>query len=173
MFLMMSYRTTEAHGFYQKFIHNEERQALLLEHGLKVAGSVHPVNWELFGAILTGDKSKGGYGSDLSQHEIKSATEGSSFEYQYHLHGGLKKLDDDMVVNHIFVSYSPDYKDVEVRMIPGASLKDKFSSWLPGLKKNYEGPKRKQRFRRSIPYGVVKKLGTLVMKISGGVLVTS
>lgn len=165
------YNIKEAFEFYRKFIYNEEHQALLTQHGFHVAGSIPSINWELFSAILTGDKGKGGYGSDLNDYEIKSSVEKSSFEYQYHLHGGQTKLKDDIKVSHIFISYSSDYKDIEVRIVKGDNLKDIFSSWLPGLIKNYEGPNRQQRYRKSIPYGLVVKSGVLLLKTQDGNLV--
>lgn len=110
----MEYHIKEAFAFYKKFIYNEEKQLLLTKHSLHVAGSVPAVDWELFGAILTGDKGKLGYGADLEHFEIKSSVLGGSFEYQYHLNGGKQKLLDDMVVDHIFISYTPDYKNITV-----------------------------------------------------------
>jgi len=171
MFYAMKYHLGEAYDFYKKFIYNKEKQTLLAERNLHVAGSVPSVDWELFGAILTGDDGKGGYGSDLKRHEIKSSVSGASFEYQYHLNGGMKKLADDMKVDHIFISYSPDYRDIEARVIKGTVLKKTFKGWEPGLIENYAGPNRKQRYRRSISYGTVKSDGKLILKIEQGELV--
>lgn len=168
----MRYHLQEAYDFYKKFIYNEEKQVLLTKHNFRIAGSVPSVDWELFGAILTGDDGKGGYGSDLLHHEIKSSVGVSSFEYQYHLHGGEQKLLDDAIVNHLFISYSPDYKNIEVRLVQGSFLKSKFQSWLSALRKNYRGNNPRQRYRRSIPYGTVKKEGKLMMKVELGELVS-
>lgn len=168
---MVKYRIKEAAAFYKKFIYNEEHQALFKKHNLHIAGSVPSIDWELFGAILTDDKGKAGYGSDLEHYEIKSSVDGASFEYQYHLHGGMTKLKEDMEVTHIFVSYSPDYKNLEVRVVEGAQLKDVFSSWLPGLRANYEGENRKQRYRKSISYGRVCREGKMILKVQNGALV--
>jgi len=166
------YDIGEAYTYYKKFIYNEERQVLLKRYGLHVAGSVPSIDWELFGAILTGDHGKQGYGSDLTGHEIKSSVERASFEYQYHLHGGKQKLLDDMKVRHIFISYSDDYKNIEVRRMDGKQLKERFRAWLPGLEQNYaEGPGRRQRYRKSIPFGIVKKNGVLIMSVKDGELV--
>lgn len=167
----IKYNLEEAFEFYRKFIYNVEHQAILAKHGFHVAGSIAPINWEVFAAILTGDNGKAGYGSDLTQHEVKSSVEKSSFEYQYHLNGGRVKLQDDMKVNHIFVSYSSDYKDIEVRLVEGEKLRHFFESWMPGLIENYEGPNRKQRYRKSIPYGYVKNHGILILKAENGYLV--
>jgi hypothetical protein len=168
-----SLNISEAHAFYTKYIYNEEHQKLLAEHGFHTAGSIAPVNWELYASILTGDNGKGGYGSDLKHFEVKSAVNRNSFEYQYHLNGGKTKLKDDMVVNHIFISYSRDYKDIEVRLVEGKVLKPTFESWLPGLIANYEGANRRQRYRKSISFGFVAANGVTVLKTSGGKLVQS
>lgn len=167
----IKYYLDEAYNFYKRFIYNVEHQAILREQGFHVAGSIASVNWEVFASILTGDKGKEGYGSDLTHHEVKSAIDGGSFEYQYHLKAGKVKLNEDMEVNHIFISYSPDYKDIEVRLLKGQILKQTFESWLPGLIENYEGATPKQRYRKSVSYGFVKTNGVLILKTEDGNLV--
>ncbi len=171
MIATQEYNIQAAYDFYRKFIYNEEHQALLTTNNFHIAGSVHPINWELFSAVLTGDKGKGGYGSDLNKYEVKSSVNKNSFEYQYHLRGGRTKLADDMKVNHIYISYSPDYKNIEVRLVPGEKLRDIFESWEDGLIKNYEGPNRRQRYRKSISFGRVEKSGKLILKTEDGQLV--
>jgi hypothetical protein len=167
----IKYNLQDAYEFYRKFIYNEEHQDILKDHGFHAAGSVAAVNWEVFASILTGDKAKGGYGSDLVSHEVKSSINGGSFEYQYHLKAGKVKLHEDMKVNHIFISYSPDYKDVEVRLLEGSKLKATFEKWMPGLIENYEGPAPRQRYRKSVSYGFVKTNGVLILKTQNGNLV--
>lgn len=167
----MKYKIRQAYDFYRRFIYNEELQVLLREHHIHVAGSVPSGHWELFGAILTGDDGKVGYGSDLEHHEVKSAQGRGGFEYQYHLHGGKRKLLDDMVVDHLFISYSPDYRDIDVRVMKGVALKKRFDGWMPGLIANYDGPNPKQRYRRSVSFGVVAKNGDLILQVRQGELV--
>lgn len=171
--IINSLSVAEAYDFYNKFIHNEEHQNLLAKHGFSTAGSIAPVNWEVFASILTGDMGKQGYGADLDNFEVKSSVDKSSFEYQYHLNGGKTKLLDDMKVNHIFISYSADYKDITVRLVAGEVLKPTFESWMEGLIKNYEGPNRKQRYRKSIAYGFVANNSVTVLKTLNGKLVQS
>jgi len=163
----------EAFEYYDKHINRQERFKLLLIHKLRVPGSIHSIDWELFGSILTGDIGKYGYGSDLTNHEVKSAKEGSAFEYQYHLNTGEIKLRDDKSVEHIFISYSPDYKNVVVRKVAGYELADIFASWEEGLRANYTGSTRKQRFRRSISYQTIVKKGEIVMQIKNCQLIVS
>ncbi|MEM8639910.1 MAG: hypothetical protein AAGG51_14010, partial [Cyanobacteria bacterium P01_G01_bin.54] len=76
-------------------------------------GSVGSKDWEVFAAILLNDRARKGDGADLEHYEVKSATTGSSFEYQYHRNHGLDKLTDDRSVDHIFVSRSKDYINSE------------------------------------------------------------
>lgn len=157
-----------AFAYYARFILNEERAETLASLGLLATGSVHPRDWEAFGAILTRDAARPGYGADLSAHEVKSAVRGSSFEYQYHLRGGLEKLEDDLRVSHVFVSYSRDYRDVDVRIVPGALLADVFESWRSGLDANYAGDAPRQRYRKSVPFGRVARSGRLILQIRDG-----
>ncbi|MEC4818257.1 MAG: hypothetical protein SAK29_34040 [Scytonema sp. PMC 1069.18] len=116
---MTQLRILEAYEFYRKFIYNEELINLLREYNIRIPGSISPQLWELFGAILTGDKGTGTYGADLSNYEVKSSIDGNSFEYQYHLRTGRDKLLKDMTVDHLFVSYSRDYRNVTVRQLGG------------------------------------------------------
>lgn len=169
---MAKYNTEAAYEFYREHILNEERQTLLAEHNLPTTGSVPSIDWELLAAILTGDQGKAGYGSDLMHYEVKSSVAGSGFEYQYHLNGGEAKLLEDMAVDHIFFSYSKDYRHIEVRLVRGAQFRKTFKSWLPGLKENYRGSNRKQRYRKGISYGIVTTEGKLVLKIEDGRLVS-
>lgn len=160
----------EAYNYYKTFIYQEERFRLLRQHNLPVTGSVPSRDWELFGAVLTGRQKTSTYGADLQDYEVKSAVQGNSFEYQYHFKGGLSKLDEDMKVDHIFISYSSDYKDVTVRLVKGEHLAPLFTGWRPELVKNYAGPNRKLRFRRSIPYSTVVRHGEIILQIVQGEL---
>ena len=162
---MIELHVQAAFEYYDQHINRPERFKLLKEHKFSITGSIHSVDWELFGSILTGESGKSGYGSDLGTYEIKSAVERASFEYQYHLHGGQTKLKEDMLVNHIFISYSTHYEDVQVRLLEGATLAPVFQKWEPHLIENYSGTNPRQRFRKSISYGFVAKFGTIIMTI--------
>lgn len=168
---MQQLNISDAYQYYSKHINRTERFQLLEEHQLPVAGSVPSIDWELFGSILTGSKGTPGYGADLESYEVKSATEGSSFEYQYHLNTGTSKLDEDMRVDHIFISYSKDYKHVTVRLVKGKDLATEFESWRAGLLENYSGEAPRQRYRKSIAFGLIQELGQIIVQIEDGVLV--
>jgi hypothetical protein len=160
-----------AFKFYGKHIYDAEKIQLLKDNKLKVAGHVHSVIWELFGAILTGRKAEGITGADLVGWEVKSAKEEGSFEYQYHRNAHLEKLDEDCIVNHLYCSYSDEYDGLEVRVMKGNELSAKyFSAWKPLCINKYSNPAN-LRFRKSIGYGHVKQNGLLVLQVLKGKLV--
>ena len=166
----------KAYNFYRQHIYNEEKINLLEEYNIKIAGSVAPALWELFGALLTGCRGNGFTGADLKGWEIKSAKKGGSFEYQYHLNTGSLKLEEDCYINHLFCTYSDNYEDVVVRAIKGYNLAEKyFQLWKPFYLANYDlsidSSQRRQRFRRSIPNGYIQKHACLVMEIKNRELV--
>ena len=122
-------------------------------------------DWEVFASILVRDLGKKLAASiDLSQHEVKSATEGGSYEYQYHKLGGKQKLRRDMEVGHLFFDHRNNLRHVELRYPHGNSMKEFFSEWL----KNYPEP-YPQRYRKGIPFHRVKKNGVLLMTTDGEV----
>ncbi|NOH96287.1 hypothetical protein [Vibrio sp. 99-70-13A1] len=165
-----------AYNFYSRHIYDEEKIALLVKHNFKVAGSVQSVLWELFGALLVERSGAGTTGADLDGWEVKSAKQGGSYEYQYHLNTGVEKLKEDCIVNHLFCSYSDTYENVTVRVIPGHILAPRyFNVWEPLYFQNYDASvpaeQRRQRFRKNIPYGFVNATGTLILEIQNGKLV--
>ncbi|EPC6194219.1 hypothetical protein ACR0W7_002428 [Vibrio cholerae] len=164
----------DAFGFYSEHINRQELFSLLYANRLKITGSIPSVVWELFGAILTGKLGKDGYGADLIGFEVKSASQtNGSFEYQYHLNTGMSKLYEDMEVDHLFCTYSPDYQYVDVYLVKGYDLRDYFEKWIPEYESNYSDKTsvmRRQRFRKGIPRGVAQRRGELVMLIEDGYL---
>ncbi|MBD2195250.1 MULTISPECIES: hypothetical protein [Calothrix] len=167
---MTELRIQEAYEFYRKYIYNEELISLLREYNIRIPGSISPQIWELFGAILTGDRGTGSYGADLSNYEVKSSIDNNSFEYQYHLRTGRNKLLKDMAVDHLYVSYSRDYKNVTVRKLTGDFLKEIFQNWLPGLEERYSTQESNRRYRKNISYSIVKAHGQVVMSVQDGIL---
>lgn len=161
----------KAFEFYSTNIYDAKKIQLLKDNKLKVAGHVHSVIWELFGAILTGRKAEGITGADLVGWEVKSAIEGGSFEYQYHRNAHLAKLDEDCIVNHLYCSYSEEYDGLDVRVMRGDELSEEyFSKWKPLCINKYSNPDN-LRYRKSIGYGHVRQHGLLVLRVSQGKLV--
>lgn len=167
-----------AYQVYTRYIDDQEKIELIRSHGLKVAGSVPSVIWELFASAITGQTGNGITGADLYGWEVKSATLGSSFEYQYHLNTGAQKLEEDCHVNHLFFSYSDGYRNVAVWAMRGEELAEQyFRQWEPGYEVNYDSlapsEKRKQRFRKTIKFAHVRDNGRLVLEIQNGNLIFS
>lgn len=164
----MTLNIQAAYRYYLDHIYRPGRFYAMKNNGFSITGSVPSTDWEVFGALLTGEKGSAGYGTDLQNYEVKSAKEGNSFEYQYHLNSGESKLDEDINSDHLFISYSPDYTNVVVRKLNGSTLADTFESWRTGLIENYSqsGGGRKQRYRKNITYRFVVNHGDIVMKIS-------
>ncbi|HFQ5058606.1 TPA: hypothetical protein ACGU7J_004048 [Vibrio vulnificus] len=165
----------KAVALYSAHIYDKTKIDLLRLHGLKVAGSVPSVMWELFGSVLTGRDSAGNIGADLQGWEVKSVKQGGSYEYQYHLNTGAAKLNEDCVINHLFCSYSPTYENVVVRVMRGEDLRrNYFDVWRPQYEANYDSSVpaalRRQRFRKNIPFGYIENNGILVLEITNGTL---
>lgn len=164
---------TKSYQFYQKCLLGpiQEKTKIYQEYGFQVIGSIVSRDWEVLAAILLKDRAKPGYGSDLEKHEVKSARYGNSFEYQYHKNYGEQKLKEDQEVDHIFITYTENYLSLEVWQVRGEELAPIFQDWLPGLQANYSGENPKQRYRKSIPFRMVKQKGELLMKIENGQLI--
>jgi hypothetical protein len=100
-------------------------------------------------------------GIDLSQYEVKSATDGGSYEYQYHKLTGRQKLQRDMDVGHLFFDHRNNLRLVDLRYAHGNSMKEFFQKWLD----EYPDPYL-QRYRKNIPFQWVKENGTLLMTLT-------
>jgi hypothetical protein len=121
-------------------------------------------DWEVFASILVRDLGKKlAAGIDLSEHEVKSAVDGGSYEYQYHKNTGKAKLKRDAEVKHLFFDHRDNLRHVDLRFVHGSLMKAFFSKWL----KEYPDPYL-QRYRRSIPFQWVKENGILLMTLTDG-----
>ena len=121
-------------------------------------------DWEVFASMLVGDLGqKLAAGIDLSNHEVKSAVAGASYEYQYHKDTGREKLAHDMKVGHLFFEHADNLRKVNLRYTHGSRLKDFFQKWLDDYPDPYP-----QRYRKSVPFGWVKQNATLLMTITNG-----
>jgi hypothetical protein len=127
--------------------------------------------WELFAAILVGDscRSYTNEGADLTRHEVKSRLNRQSFEYQYHRNSWREKLAKEPQIRHIYISYWPGYKNIDVRIVDGQDLAHHFASWKPELIEAYEVGRPSQRFRRRIPFKEVVEKGALYLRIRNGI----
>ena len=98
---VLTLQVQEAYSFYRTYIleYSRNKAEIYEQYGFSLQGSVGSKDWEVFAAILVNDKARQGDGADLENYEVKSATTGSSFEYQYHRNRGLNKLTDDRDVD--------------------------------------------------------------------------
>ena len=168
---LIVFDTKVVDDFYRNYICNPSLLQIYEANGFSPAGTVHFRTWEVFASQIIGETRKPGNGSDFASYEVKSAVKGNSFEYQYHKNTGIEKLEEDMQVSHMFMSYSPNYSEVSIRVVPASQLKPFFESWKSGLAVAYGDDNPKQRYRRSIPYGTVQKLGTEILAFKDGLRV--
>jgi len=131
---------------------------------VRAPGAAMSSDWEVFASILVRDLGKKlAAGIDLTEYEVKSATQEGSYEYQYHKNAGKEKLRRDMEVGHLFFDHRDNLRHVDLRYAHGSSMKDFFENWL----KNYPDP-YPQRYRKNIPFNWVKQNGVLLMTLTDG-----
>lgn len=169
----MSYRIREAYDYYARHILAPLRakQPVYEERNINMEGLVPSRDWEVMGAILADDRgSASRSGSDLLNHEIKSAKEGGSFEYQCHRNHGVEKLDHDLTIEHLYVVYQSGYLDVDVYAVSAEQFAEVGETWRAGLLENYRTAAR-PRYRKNMPRRKVLREGRAVMRIRDGELV--
>ncbi len=124
-------------------------------------------DWEVFASILVKDVgTKLTKGVDLSGHEVKSAENGGSYEYQYHKNTGKEKLRQDMRIGHLFFDHRDNLRQVDLRYASGEQLSTFFQEWLRDWPEPY-----RQRYRKSISFSWVKQHGSLLMSLRDGEVV--
>jgi hypothetical protein len=140
---------------------------LYAARSVRSAGTVNSSDWEVFASILVKDVGKKlASGIDLSNYEVKSATAGGSYEYQYHKNTGKRKLAEDQRVGHLFFEHSDNLRNVHLRYAHGSQLKILFKLWLTEYPDPYP-----QRYRKNIPFSWVKQNGLLLMTLKDGEVV--
>lgn len=131
---------------------------------VRSSGAAMSSDWEVFASILVRDVGKKlAKGIDLTQHEVKSAQAGGSYEYQYHKNTGKEKLKRDIEVGHLFFDHRDNLRHVDLRYAHGSSMKEFFRKWLQEYPDPYP-----QRYRKSIPFAWVKNNATLLMTLDNG-----
>ena len=168
----MSYRVGDAYAYYVEHILSplNAKKPIYDERNIPMEGVVSFRDWEVMAAILADDRGDASRsGSDLVNHEVKSAKEGGSFEYQYHRNHGLEKLDHDLTIEHLYVIYKAGYLDVDVYSLTAEQFAEVGEAWRPGLIENYRTASR-QRYRKNMPRQKVLNQGRVAMSIKGGEL---
>jgi hypothetical protein len=118
----------------------------------------------VFASILVRDIEKTlAAGIDLREHEVKSGSNGGSYEYQYHKNTGKEKLRRDMEVGHLFFDHRDNLRHVDLRYAHGSSLMEFFKKWLDEYPDPYP-----QRYRKNIPFHWVQQNGLLLMTLVNG-----
>ena len=158
----------DAFNFYKNHIMTVSKFNILKQYNFSINGAVNSCDWEVFCAILFNSKKTSGF-CDLEYYEIKSAKKGNAFEYQYHKNTGLKKLLSDSKVNHVFVTYDNDYKNIDVHLLNFNTMRPIIHEWTQDFSDNYENGK--QRYRKSINYNFMIQNSCLLMQIKDGELV--
>lgn len=169
----MSYQIKKAFDYYEKHILAplKAKRPIYEDRNIPMEGVVSFRDWEVMSAILVDDRGSAlRSGSDLLNHEVKSAKEGGSFEYQYHRSHGVEKLDHDLKIEHLYVVYQSGYLNVDVYSLSADQFAEIGETWREGLMKNFRDPAR-QRYRKNMPRQKVLREGRLVMKIRKGRLV--
>lgn len=137
---------------------------LYASRSVRSPGAAASSDWEVFASILVNDVGKKlAAGVDLSRHEVKSAANGGSYEYQYHKDSGKDKLVKDMEVGHLFFDHRDNLRNVDLRYVHGSKMKHFFEKWLAEFPDPYP-----QRYRRGIPFKWVKENGELLMTLTDG-----
>lgn len=132
--------------------------------GVRSPGAAMSSDWEVFASILVNDVGKKlAAGIDLTNHEVKSAADCGSYEYQYHKRSGKEKIKEDMEVGHLFFDHRNNLRNVDLRYVHGRSMTEFFDDWL----ENYPDPYQ-QRYRKNIPFNWVKANGILLMTLTDG-----
>lgn len=131
---------------------------------VRPSAAAMPSDWVVFASILVRDVGKKlTAGIDLSGHEVKSASNGAGYEYQYHRNTGKKKLKGDAEVGHLFFDHRNNLRRVDLRYAHGSAMKEFFQEWL----REYPDP-YPQRYRRLIPFPWVEKNAKLLMTLEDG-----
>lgn len=152
--------------FFHSYMYGPLQGKLRLYRARNVRSAAKALSsdWEVFASILVKDVgTKLGKGVDLSKHEVKSAENGGSYEYQYHKKSGKEKLQQDMEKGHLFFDHSDNLRIVELRYASGRQLHAFFNEWLKAYPDPYP-----QRYRKNIPFAWVKKNGTVLMRLRNG-----
>lgn len=166
----MAYRFDKAFAYYEEHILRPLRakKPIYDERNVPMEGVVPFRDWEVMAAILADDRGSSlRSGADLQRHEVKSAKEGGSFEYQYHRSHGVEKLDHDLTIEHLYVVYQSGYFDVDIYVLSAAQFAEVGEKWREPLLENYRSEAR-QRFRRNMPRRKVLREGRVVMQVRDG-----
>lgn len=69
---MPSIHAPAAYAFYKRFIldYSQDKSAIYAQYGFTLQCSIGSKDWEVFAAILMGDRASPGNGADLENYEV-------------------------------------------------------------------------------------------------------
>lgn len=177
-FLLTTSNPEKAYQFYYKHIYEDNKDLVTLCSDYNFESKQPSWKWELFSAILMGDKAKdNNKGADLINYEVKSAKENGAYEYQYHCDSWPTKISEDKRVSHLYISYSENCEDIVVRLMSVDKILHYFQEWethLPAYWTTEEIEKvSNKRFRRAIPASMVSKNGKIIFVVKNTQLLYS
>ena len=161
---MYEYNCLAAYTFFRNHIYNEDKQQVYLRRGFPLARMIPPHDWECLGAELINENKNGHYGQDLKTCDVKSAVYGQAFGWDFHYVSAIDKINQALELNYIFVTYSLNLKDIEVRVGTGEQFRDFFDKWRNQYA-DYSKKYPTKRFQRSIPFKAVKERGEIILNI--------
>jgi hypothetical protein len=173
--------------WYRDEIYNPERTRILASYGFSMSRAVGSNSFEAFAAMLLNLRKAGHTGEDLPGWEIKSARgdarlskdgvegagckKGTRFLYEYYPLSGLKKLENECVLQHMYIVYKDLYASVDVWVLPGQDLAPMFKTWKTDMTKIFRRGRHGRRdIQKSLLYSYVKAHGQQVMQIRNGTL---
>lgn len=171
----MTRNVQKAYEYYKTCIlaHYEQKRPFYEDRRVSTNGIVKNSDWEVFAGILVDDHGTGkSSGSDLQYHEVKSVSGRSSYEYQYHRKKGLQKVEQDKTVDHVLISYSNNYRNLDVYLLPKgrfAAISER-DRWLDAVWDAYHNPDTPTplRCRQTVGFDEAKKMSEYVMRVRGG-----
>lgn len=161
----------DAMQFYRRSIWSpvDQRAAYYRRQGTPATslnGSVPPVDWEIFCAILLGlVKSSSRRGLDLLGAEVKSAALKGSYEYQYHRESWSEKAAEERGVQHVFVEYEPGYRGFVVRILTPRQMRPYLDAFRQKAQLDYSDPKT-LRCRPKVPCVFVRRNGAMLLIVT-------
>lgn len=144
-----------AYNFYKTYIYNEKLNNLYLNYNIASEGHIGSKTWELFSAILLEIKGKNSHtGIDLHNFEIKSFIDGektSEAHYEFYKYSYSEKLDSFYKINHVYILYSKNYKNIAAYLIHGKDLIDIFDVWKERIRISLTREVLKNGYFRFVP----------------------
>ena len=101
----------------------ERRRAFYESCNAPLPPNVSFGDWIVFCSALTGDTcASPDSRAELSAHVVKASPIGRAFGYKFDWEFGAQEQAEDQAARHLFVSYSADLKQIDVRRADGSAV---------------------------------------------------